>query len=40
MRLAQAAALGELDVDAVDGTGQTRNVRGDDARLVGDDRQR
>ncbi len=39
-RLADPPALGELDVDAVHGAEQTRNVGAGHARLVGDDRQR
>ena len=40
MRRADAAALGELDVDPGDDPDERVEVLGQDARLVGDDRQR
>ena len=38
--LSDAGTLGELDVDAIDGSGQARNVLRGLARLVGNDRKR
>jgi len=39
-RFTQAAAFRELDVDAVDDAGELRDVTRDNARFVGDDRER